>query len=306
MNKLCEESFWKSERPNSSVDIGLAKSVTKKEDDWDFGAWSKDEDASTPRSSWPDFRDSLSSSSSRTDDSSYSSHTTFSSATEVRKEPFEHGDISRISLSRLDPEDSMDSPCGDINHSRPNSPAGLSPSICSNPFDRESTYSLVQEDDSGGSDGAHGEDEFDGYTPSPSPGHDAWLTVAYAKHRMLVALMRDVYAIFNSQWTAEIRNRTGSQAPSAGAYSQDSGLGTPSSSKNGKRQMEDRGSPPPDGNDTKKRKKASLKSGDGSEGRCLACCFYKYNAHKYCSNSDTGTKYRSCAGPGFTKIAQLK
>ena len=70
--------------------------------------------------------------------------------------------------------------------------------------------------------------------------------------------------------------------------------------------MQDRESPPPDAKDEKKRKSRSSGSGDSGPERLFACSFYKFNAQKYCSNSDTGTKYRSCAGPGFSKISQLK
>lgn len=144
------------------------------------------------------------------------------------------------------------------------------------------------------------------HTPSPSPENDAWLIMAYAKHRTLVFLMSEVYGIFNSQWSAELRSRTASQAPSSGASSQGSSSRTPTPPKKGKRQMEDRGSQSPDINNTKKRKTGSGRFDEGSQGRLFACCFHKYNPQKYCSNSETGTKFRSCEGPGFSKISQLK
>ena len=91
--------------------------------------------------------------------------------------------------------------------------------------------------------------------PSPSPENDTWLTLAYAKHQMMVSLMRDVYAIFNPQWKADVRSRTGSQAASTGASSQESSSRTPSSTAGGKRRMQNRGSPPPNANEKKKKKK---------------------------------------------------
>lgn len=142
-------------------------------------------------------------------------------------------------------------------------------------------------------------------TPSPSPENDAWLTVAYAKHRMMVCLMRDVYTKFNSQWRLDVSNRTGSQTGSSGTYSQGSSSGTLSSTRSGKRQSRDQGSHSSDANH-KKQKTTSPVSDDGNQGRLFACCFHKYNPQKYCSSSETGTKFRSCEGPGFSKISQLK
>ncbi len=171
--------------------------------------------------------------------------------------------------------------------------------------DQTSTRSPTRESDSAISREASPESDSSRDTSSLLPQNDAWLAMSFAKHRMMVSLMRDVYSIFDPQWRAECRSRTGSQAADTGAYSQDSSSRTPSSIRKGKRRVDDRDSDPPDGDDKKKRKKDSQKSGDSGQGRLFACCFYKYNSQKYCSNSDTGTKYRSCAGPGFSKISQL-
>ena len=140
-------------------------------------------------------------------------------------------------------------------------------------------------------------------TASPSPENDAWLIVAHAKHRMMISLMRDVYTIFDPHWKADVRNNAGTRAASTG---QNSSSRTPPSTAKSKRRLQDRDSPPPDGNDEKKRKTKSSNSGDDGQERLLACCFHKHNARKYCSNSDTGLKYRTCAGPGFSKISKLK
>ena len=122
----------------------------------------------------------------------------------------------------------------------------------------------------------------------------------------MISLMKDVYTIFNPHWKAEVRSHAGNRAASTGAHAQNSNSKTPPSTGKSKRQLQDRDSPPPDGNDEKKRKtKSSNLEGDGQE-RLFACCFHKHNAQKYCSNGDTGSKYRSCAGPGFPKISTLK
>ena len=141
---------------------------------------------------------------------------------------------------------------------------------------------------------------------SMSPGSATWLTMAHAKHQMMVYLMRDVYNIANFQGGADFRNRTGSQTAGTGAYPQSSSSAAPSSIGRGKRRMQDRESPHPDAKDEKKKKSRSSKSGDSGPERLFACFFHKFNSQKYCSNNETGTKYRSCAGPGFSKISQLK
>ena len=122
---------------------------------------------------------------------------------------------------------------------------------------------------------------------------------------MIISLMRDVYAIFNPHWKAEVRSHAENRATSTGAHAQDTVSRTSLFTGKGKRRLQDRDSPPPDGNDEKKRKTKSSSSGDHGQ-RLFACCFHKFNAQKYCINDDTGSKYRSCAGPGFSKISQLK
>lgn len=168
------------------------------------------------------------------------------------------------------------------------------------------TDSPTKEDYSGDSSGASTESDLGEDIASTSPEKATWLTIAYAKHQMMISLMRDVYNIANFQWKADFRSRTGSQAANTGEYAPSSSSLTPTSRAKGKRRMQDRESPPPDAKDEKKRKSRSSGSGDSGPERLFACSFYKFNAQKYCSNSDTGTKYRSCAGPGFSKISQLK
>ena len=123
---------------------------------------------------------------------------------------------------------------------------------------------------------------------------------------MILSLMRDVYTIFNPQWKPDLRSHAGDRAASTGAHAYNSSSRTPPSTGNSKRRLRGWDSPPPDENDSKKRKTKSPTSGDDEQERLFACCFHKHNAQKYCSNRDTGSKYRSCAGPGFSKISKLK
>lgn len=174
------------------------------------------------------------------------------------------------------------------------------------PTDQKSTPLSIPEYDHGTTIGTRAESDSSDDTASPSPENDAWLTVTYVKHRMMVSLMRDVYAIFDPHWKSEVRSHAGDQAASTGAHAQNSiSRALPSTGK-GKWRLQDRDSPPPDGNDEKKRKTKSSNFGDDGQERLFACCFHKHNAQKYCSNGDTRLKYRSCAGPGFRKISKLK
>jgi hypothetical protein len=58
-----------------------------------------------------------------------------------------------------------------------------------------------------------------------------------------------------------------------------------------------------DGEDPKERSKAPPQQDDRSK---LACPFHKHNSTKYTCNRVTGSKYRACAGPGWTSISRLK
>lgn len=175
------------------------------------------------------------------------------------------------------------------------------------PSDRISTNSSIRECSSGSSNRASTGSDLSECTLSPSHENDAWLTLAYAKHRVMVCLMKDVYTRFNSEWRLGFRNRTGSQTASSSTYSRGSSSRKLSSTRSGKRQSRDRGSDSVDANRNKKMKTAFLESEDlANQGRLFACCFHKYNPQKYCYNSETGRKFRSCEGPGFSKISQLK
>lgn len=176
----------------------------------------------------------------------------------------------------------------------------------SHPIDQSPTHSLIWEGGSVCSTKASMESDPNEGTPSPSPENDAWLTMAYTKHRMMVLLMKEVYTIFDPQWSAELRSRTGSQAPSSGACSQGSSSPTRTPPRKDKKKLEGRGSHSPDTNNNKKRKTGSRRYEEGSQGRLFACSFHKYNPQKYCSNSETGRRFRICEGPGFSKISQLK
>ena len=174
------------------------------------------------------------------------------------------------------------------------------------PSHRSPIVSLKRVDGSGSESEMNTDSESNECTLDSSPESDAWLTVAHAKHRLMISLMREVYSISIFQWKSEFRSRPECQAGTTGAYSQYSSSRTPSSTAKGKGKMDEEDSHSPDANDKKKSRSKSANSEDAGKRKLFACCFYKYDTLRYCVNNETGTKYRSCAGPGFGKISQLK
>lgn len=135
------------------------------------------------------------------------------------------------------------------------------------------------------------------------------MALAYAKHRMLVATMRNVYALFSvkPQYTAQ----AGTSPEKSSSGGQDCHSQIPESrsqptQKGVKRQKRDRDSPPPDDRNGKRGKGSSADSNLRDRKRFLACPFNKFDSHRYCTNDDTLAIYRLCAGPGFKSISYLK
>ena len=130
--------------------------------------------------------------------------------------------------------------------------------------------------------------------------------IAEAKHELIVTLMKEVYAMFGSEWKVSARTCAASQQGSSGGQAQPSKLTAPRDGKNSKKRLKDRDSSPP-GDDNGKRKKRDEPDAElQKQGRPFACPFHKYDPYKYSLNSDTGAAYRSCLGPGFTSISHVK
>ena len=134
------------------------------------------------------------------------------------------------------------------------------------------------------------------------------LTIAYAKHQMMVALMEEFYTNFDPQWQTNVRTHVASSSRSSRSYAESSKSQNSSmQDSNGKRAMRDREPSPDDNaNNGKKRRRIPTDAKGDEPDPQFACPFRKYDPRKYCSNLDTGTKYRSCIGPGFSTISKLK
>ena len=130
------------------------------------------------------------------------------------------------------------------------------------------------------------------------------LVVLHSKHKLLVDLMREVYAIFDQRWTANIQAHAGSSPSVTPPLNQNPTQN--SSCKGKKRCREDRDSTPP--NDGGSRKKPSPETSSNTEKQkdSFACPFHKHDPAKYRCSVDDGSKYRACGGPGFPSIARLK
>ena len=143
-------------------------------------------------------------------------------------------------------------------------------------------------------------DSTDGSCGSP----DALTIMSHAKHQLIAAtLMREFYTMFDPQWTANIRSHTQYQSgPSASGIQ----LESISSVKAGKRRMQEREHSPPGDGSSREEKRQRTKLQGPEPGLLFACPFNKFEPQKYCPNPTSGTKFRSCIGPGFPSIARLK
>ena len=141
---------------------------------------------------------------------------------------------------------------------------------------------------------------------SVSSAGDEKLTIAYTKHQIISSLMQDVYAMFSSRWQANVRTRTTPEAESSRVLLDHCESNCSKKSRLGKRANYDRDRSQGDGNGGKKQKNTPSDITNCELDAQLACPFHKYNPIKYCPNLDTGVKYRTCLGPGFSSISRLK
>ena len=130
------------------------------------------------------------------------------------------------------------------------------------------------------------------------------LVVLHSKHKLLVDLMREVYAIFDGGWTAKIQAHAGSSPSVTPPSSQNP---TNNSSRKAKKPYrDDRESTPPNDGESRKRSRSEIPSNTEKQKEPFACPFHKHEPAKYCCSVVDGSKYRACAGPGFASIARLK
>ena len=126
------------------------------------------------------------------------------------------------------------------------------------------------------------------------------------KHQVMVALMKEVYAIFDSEFRYSPRtcpsNHTGESTLQSNPHHIEPSERGRESKQTNKRSWQGESSTSESGNlKRRRRKKYSAES-----ERPYACPFHKYDPRKYSINHETGALYRSCMGPGFTEIHRVK
>ena len=133
---------------------------------------------------------------------------------------------------------------------------------------------------------------------------DSHLVYLHSKHRLLVDLMQEVYAIFDQRWGAKLQAHAGSSPPNTPLSNQN----TPSdhSRKGKKRSRDDRDFTPPNDAGSSKRPRREISSNSEKQNDPFACPFHKNEPAKYCCSVVDGSRYRACVGPGFASIARLK
>lgn len=127
--------------------------------------------------------------------------------------------------------------------------------------------------------------------------------ISEAHHDLMAKLMRRVHAML--AFGVE-------SVPYSGACRQDKQQETKRQGNKRKRlnapgqdQDSDRGSCSPSRDEDSDRGRSRYQYVKSQSPRPLACPFYKYNPWKYCENSTTGKKYRTC-GKGFEDMRRLK
>ena len=141
---------------------------------------------------------------------------------------------------------------------------------------------------------------------SRSPERCSSQAVALAKHELIASLMCEVYAMFNAEWAANAKQGTNSGTANDANSVRKSSSDKMADQKPSKRRREDEESP--SRNDSDRKRKGNAPFSQGHHGQCnlFACPFNKYDPRRYRISQTTGTRYRTCPGPGFATIARLK
>ena len=141
---------------------------------------------------------------------------------------------------------------------------------------------------------------------SQSPYGSFDLSIAQAKHELMVTLMKEVYAMFDSRWKASVQTCASSQEESSGVRAQSSKTEVARVGKNSRKRKKDRDSSPPGDNNGRREKKDDTDSRLHHQSRPYACPFHKYDPYRYSLNGETGAAYRSCPSHGSISISHLK
>ena len=140
----------------------------------------------------------------------------------------------------------------------------------------------------------------------PSESGMSRLELLHAKHQIVVNIMRDVYVLFDPQWTAGAKNCAGHEETSSAQGP--SPNNSTSRSKNRSKRKSDELDPEPPGesDDGKRRNRGAKQPGQIQQAPLYACPFNKFAPQRYCITNGTGQKYRTCWRPGFDSMARVR
>ena len=129
---------------------------------------------------------------------------------------------------------------------------------------------------------------------------------ALARHLAMVRLMNFVYAAIPFNVESGVSRHAGHDGEAANSGVLNTHSQQDTSQIKSKKRTRSRNSSPPDSNDGRRKRRIPLSKLNIDQNRHLACPFNKYDPVKYCGNISTGSKYRTCASPGFSDIRRLK
>ena len=137
----------------------------------------------------------------------------------------------------------------------------------------------------------------------------ARLALAYAKHQMMIRIMRHVYAVLAIEAQTTAQNSPSPKSDSSGGqarHSEPPESGIQPTRRGVKRQERPKNSSPPKDMDGKRRKDNFAGPTLEEQSRLFACRFYEFDPPRYCPINDTGATCRSCTGSGFPSMSRLK
>lgn len=135
---------------------------------------------------------------------------------------------------------------------------------------------------------------------------DSRLTMLHSKHELITSLMREVHALFDQRWSKALRSHANTASHNSTPCGIDGCFPSGNSQGTQKRRRDERDTTPPEDHNDRKRSKKNSSLATENLARLFACPLHQNNPIKYCANTIDGSKFRACAGPGFTTISRLK
>ncbi|KAL3427305.1 hypothetical protein PVAG01_00814 [Phlyctema vagabunda] len=189
-----------------------------------------------------------------------------------------------------------------------------SPFTTSDGFETDSAWSDSEPDCIDGSDlrGYESYEHFSIENPEimaqivQSPGSVLRPAIDPIRQRVVDSIMKEFWVIFNQEWSANIKRRSGNSPPDSTSPSAAEEKGSPGKSSSKRKRDRDEGDQErlPDDNDEKESKRQKLASpAERDEGSQFACPYRKHDPRKYCH---LVRKWRPCALTPLKDISRVK